>query len=432
MPLTSAAGFLSISFMANELLEDLKWRGLIYQSTDITALAERLNRGPVVCYCGFDPSADSLTVGNLVPMVLLKRLHLAGNKPLLLVGGVTGMIGDPKPDSERQLLDAEALRRNVAAITAQVRKFIGADGIEVVNNADWLGEMKITDYLREVGKYFSVNVMLSKDSVTARLDRDVGISFTEFSYQTLQGYDFYHLLQTKNCELQCAGADQWGNITAGLDYIRKRTGSEAYAFCSPIITDSAGKKFGKSEGNAVWLDPKKTSPYQFYQFWLNVEDAKAVDYLKVYSFRSRAEIEALAAEAAAHPEARGAQRALAEELTELLHSKEELRQAIAASKALFGQAELSELSAETLRAVCQTIPCLRLEAGVALPDLAEALVGTKLVDSKNRARQEINAGGIYLNNTRADAQTKIEEGSFLGGCLILRKGKKNCAALVRG
>lgn len=417
--------------MSNALIDDLRWRGLFHLSTDEKALAERLNKGPIVAYCGFDPSADSLTVGNLVPMVLLKRLYLAGHKPMLLLGGVTGMIGDPKPDSERQMLTEEQIAHNIASIQKQVQTFIGADSIPIVNNADWLGKMSITEYLRDVGKYFSVNVMMGKDSVTARMESS-GISFTEFSYQTLQGYDFYHLLKTQNCELQCAGADQWGNITAGLDYIRKRLGKEAYAFCAPIITKADGKKFGKSESGAVWLSAKKTSPYQFYQFWLNVEDAKAAEYLKIYSFKKREELEAIIAEGTSRPETRAIQRALAEELTVLLHGQKALDEAKAASLALFGQAELSSLSAETLRAVCETIPNIKLAAGQALPELAAALVETKLVPSKNLARQEIGAGGVYINNVRATAETKLEEKDFLNGCIILRKGKRNCAAVVRG
>jgi tyrosyl-tRNA synthetase len=413
----------------SDFIADLQWRGLLHLSTDLDALQKRLSQGPITAYCGFDPSADSLTVGNLVPMVLLKRLRQAGHRPMLLLGGVTGMIGDPKPDSERQMLSTEQVQHNIAAIKAQVQRFIGSDDIPVVNNADWLGQMSVPQYLREVGKYFSVNVMMSKDSVSARIEREIGISFTEFSYQTLQGYDFYHLLMTHNCELQCAGADQWGNITAGLDYIRKRCGREAYAFCSPIITDSHGKKFGKSEGNAVWLDARKTSPYQFYQFWLNIEDAKAVEYLRVYSFRSREQIEQIAADFAKSPETRCAQRALAEELTELLHGAQALQQAVAASRALFGQAEISSLDPQTLREVCTTIPSAQVADP--LPDLPSALQLVGLVDSKNKARQEITAGGIYINNVRATADTRLTPESFLHGCLILRKGKRSCGALLQ-
>jgi tyrosyl-tRNA synthetase len=418
--------------MPNAFLEDLKWRGLLYQHTDFASLEKRLNEGPIIGYCGFDPSADSFTVGNLVAMVLLKRLMLSGHKPVLLLGGVTGMIGDPKPDSERQQLSMEQIAFNMAAVEKQVRKFIGSDGIQVVNNADWLGKLNLVEYLRDIGKYFSVNVMMGKDSVQSRLSRDVGISFTEFSYQTLQGYDFYHLLTTINCELQCCGADQWGNVTAGLDYIRKRLHREAYAFSTPLVTKADGKKFGKSESGAIWLDPKKTSPYQFYQFWLNVEDSKVIEYMKIYSFKSRGEIEKIAAEFAVHPEQRAAQKALADELTELVHSKRDLQQAIAASKALFGLSEIKDLEADTLRAVCATIPSMKIAAGQGVPDLASALIETKLVDSKNKARQEIIAGGVYVNNVRATVETKLSEADFIHGCIVLRKGKKNCAAVVKG
>lgn len=417
--------------MPNALLEDLKWRGLLYQSTDFAALEKRLNEGPIVGYCGIDPTADSMHVGHLVPFLMLRRLRLAGHKPMALVGGFTGMIGDPKPDSERPLLTMEQIEANVAGLKKQLQKLLGVDDVPVVNNADWLLKMGLVDYLRDVGKYFSVNVMMSKDSVQSRLSRDIGISFTEFSYQTLQGYDFYHLLKTMNCELQCCGADQWGNVTSGLDFIRKRLKREAYAFSAPLITKSDGKKFGKSESGAVWLDPKKTSPYQFYQFWLNVEDAKADEYLKIYSFKTREEIEKIIAEAGAKPELRLAQKALAEELTELVHSKKDLQQAIAASKALFGQAELISLDADTLRSVCGTIPSMKLAGGQPIPELAAAVVALKLVDSKNKARQEISAGGVYVNNVRATAETKLEEKDFIHGCVIIRKGKKSCAAVVK-
>jgi tyrosyl-tRNA synthetase len=416
--------------LSNPLIEDLKWRGLLHQSTDLEALAKRLNEGPIIGYCGMDPTADSMHVGHLVPFLMLRRFRLAGHKPMALVGGVTGMIGDPKPDSERPLLTAEQIATNVEGLKKQLQKLLGSDDIPLINNADWLSQMSLVEYLRDVGKYFSVNVMLSKDSVTARMEREEGISFTEFSYQTLQGYDFYHLYKTMNCELQLCGADQWGNVVAGLDFIRKKLGKEAYALTAPLITKADGKKFGKSETGTVWLDAKKTSPYQFYQFWLNVEDAKAAEYIKIYSFKSREELEKIIAEGTAKPETRLIQKTIAEELTVLIHGQESLDQAIAASKALFGQAELSTLSAETLRAVCDTIPNIKLTANIPLPDLATALVETKLVGSKNLARQEISAGGIYINNIRATNETTITKENFLHGCVILRKGKRNCAAVV--
>lgn len=414
----------------NALIEDLRWRGLFHQSTNPEALAKRLNEGPITGYCGMDPTADSMHVGHLVPFLMLRRFRLAGHRPMALVGGVTGMIGDPKPDSERPLLTVEQIEANVAGLKKQLNNLLGADDIPVVNNADWLAKMDLVTYLREVGKYFSVNVMLGKDSVTARMENESGISFTEFSYQTLQGYDFYHLYKTMNCELQLCGADQWGNVTAGLDFIRKRLGKEAYALTAPLITKADGKKFGKSETGTVWLDAKKTSPYQFYQFWLNVEDAKVGEYLKIYSFLSRSEIESIIAEGTAKPETRAIQRALADELTTLIHGAKALHEAKAASLALFGQAELNSLSAETLRAVCETIPNIKLEKGAAMPDLAAALVETKLVASKNIARQEIGAGGIYINNVRATAESKLSMENFIHGCIILRKGKRNCAAVV--
>lgn len=415
----------------NALLEDLKWRGLLYQSTDIEALDKRLSEGSATLYCGFDPTADSLHVGHLVPILTLRRFLLAGHKPMALVGGITGMIGDPKAEGERAMLAVETVEKNSAALHAQISRIVGGT-IPLVNNAEWLKPITLWEFLRDIGKLFNLNTMLAKDSVTARMEREQGISFTEFTYQTLQAYDFMHLLKTQNCELQVCGSDQWGNVTAGLDLIRKKMGRQAFAMSSPLITKADGKKFGKSESGTVWLDAAKTSPYQFYQFWLNVEDAKAVEYLKVYTFKSHAEIDAIAAEMAAHPETRAAQRALAEDITTLVHGAEALVQAIAASKALFGQAELNTLTAQTLREVCGTIPNFTVAAEVALPDVPAALVQLGLVDSKNRARQEITAGGIYLNNIRVAADAlALTDDKFLHGCAILRKGKKSCGAVMR-
>jgi tyrosyl-tRNA synthetase len=415
----------------NALLEDLKWRGLLYQSTDLAALDKRLSEGPVVCYCGFDPTADSLHVGHLVPILTLRRFARAGHKPIALVGGITGMIGDPKAEGERAMLSTEVVDANAAAQLKQLKKIVG-DEIGLVNNADWLKKLTLWEFLRDIGKLFNVNTMLSKDSVTARMERETGISFTEFTYQTLQAYDFMYLLQTRNCELQVCGSDQWGNVTAGLDLIRKKLGREAFALSSPLVTKADGKKFGKSESGAVWLDPKKTSPYQFYQFWMNVEDSKAVEYLHYYTFKSREEVAAIAAEMSAHPETRVAQKALAEDVTTIVHGADALAQAIAASKALFGQAELTELTAETLHEVALSIPHAELSAGAALPDIATALVQVGLIDSKNAARTQIKAGGIYLNNKRVEESSlALKPEDFLHGCAILRKGKKSCGALIR-
>jgi len=413
----------------NPLLEDLQWRGLLYQSTDLDALSKRLDEGPICLYCGFDPTADSLHVGHLVPVLLLRRFVEAGHKPIALVGGITAMIGDPKPDSERQLLSDDTVDRYAQSLHGQLKELVG-ESIELVNNADWLRGVHLWEFLRDVGKFFNVRTMLSKDSVTARMDRDQGISFTEFTYQTLQGYDFYHLYKTKDCQLQACGSDQWGNVTAGLDLIRRKDGGEGYALSCPLITKSDGTKFGKSEGGAVWLDANKTSAYQFYQFWLNVEDAKVLDYLKVYSFKSRADIEAIAADFEANPGARAAQRALAEELTVLVHGQEALDQSVMASEALFGRGELNGLTAKTLRGICETIPHSNIEGEI--PDLASALVDLGLVKSKNQAREAINSGGVYVNNTKVeDPSTALSPEAFIYGCALIRRGKKNLGALVR-
>ena len=418
------------------LIEELKWRGMLQDIMPGTE--EQLNKEATTAYIGFDPTAESLHIGSLVPILLLYHLQQAGHKPIALVGGATGMVGDPSGKSEeRNLLNEETLQKNIAGVRSQLEKYLDfnparENAAEIVNNYDWFKGLGFIDFLRDVGKHITVNYMMSKDSVKKRIEGETGISYTEFAYQLMQGYDFYWLYTHKNCKLQMGGSDQWGNITTGTELIRRKAGGEGFAFTCPLITKADGGKFGKTEKGNVWLDSEKTTPFQFYQFWLNVEDAKAVEYLKIYSFRSHAEIEAIAAEFAANPAARAAQKALAEELTTLIHGTNALAQAKAASEALFGRGELTSLDAETLRGVCATIPNVTLASGAALPDLATALVELKLVDSKNRARQEIAAGGVYINNIKVEKpEGALSEASFIHGCALIRKGKKSLGALVR-
>jgi len=413
------------------ILDDLRWRGLIHDSTDPQALAEHLASGPVTFYVGFDPTAQSLHVGHLVQILTARRLQLAGHRPLLLVGGATGQIGDPKESGERTLNPPEVVAGWVERIRRQLAPFVSYEGDNAavpVNNLDWTGQMSVVDFLRDVGKHFPVNRMLAREVVRARLDS--GISFTEFSYQLLQANDFYELHRRYGCTLQFGGSDQWGNITAGVDYIRRRGGGSVHAFTTPLVTKADGTKFGKTEGGAVWLDAELTSPYAFYQFWFNTDDRDVVTYLKYYSFRDHEEIEALEKETVERPAARAAQRALAAELTTLVHGAEETQRVIAASQALFGRGELAELDAGTLRAALT-------EAGLttvrgALPNIATLLREAGLVSSLSEARRTVAEGGAYLNNVRVtDADAVPSEESLLHGqFLVLRRGKRTVAGVV--
>ncbi len=416
---------------AVNILDDLRWRGLIHDSTDPQALAEHLASGPVTFYVGFDPTAQSLHVGHLVQILTARRLQLAGHRPLLLVGGATGQIGDPKESGERTLNPPEVVAGWVERIRRQLAPFVSYEGDNAavpVNNLDWTGQMSVVDFLRDVGKHFPVNRMLAREVVRARLDS--GISFTEFSYQLLQANDFYELHRRYGCTLQFGGSDQWGNITAGVDYIRRRGGGSVHAFTTPLVTKADGTKFGKTEGGAVWLDAELTSPYAFYQFWFNTDDRDVVTYLKYYSFRDHEEIEALEKETVERPAARAAQRALAAELTTLVHGAEETQRVIAASQALFGRGELAELDAGTLRAALT-------EAGLttvrgALPNIATLLREAGLVSSLSEARRTVAEGGAYLNNVRVtDADAVPSEESLLHGqFLVLRRGKRTVAGVV--
>jgi tyrosyl-tRNA synthetase len=413
------------------LFEELQWRGMVSQTTH-EDLPEVLDREPLTLYCGFDPTADSLHIGSLLPIIGLMRFQRAGHRPVALVGGATGMIGDPSfKTDERKLLDKDQLERNVAGIRAVLGRFLdfdGASGAVLVNNADWLGAIPMLDFLRDVGKHFSVNVMISRESVRARLeDREHGISYTEFSYQLLQAYDFLHLHDTLGCRLQVGGSDQWGNITAGMDLTRRlREGARTYGLTFPLITKSDGTKFGKSESGNVWLNARYTSPYKFYQFLVNQADADTARLLRLFTFLPPPEIEALDRELAEAPEQRAAQRRLAEELTRLVHGDAALAGAEKASRAMFG-GDLAGLDAATLNDVfgevpSTTLPVSTLEEGKALVDVA---VGCGVFASKGEARKMIASGGFYLNNGRVDADTTLTPAALMaGGLAVLRKGKK--------
>ncbi len=420
------------------LIADLQWRGLLADCTDLDALAQRLNEGPVTLYCGFDPTGDSLHVGHLLPQLMLRRFQDAGHHAITLAGGATGMVGDPSGKSaERNLLTPEQLAHNVACVKVQLSRLLDFDRAgnpaRLVNNADWTAPYSFLDFLRDIGKHFSLNVMLAKDSVKSRMEGDSGISYTEFSYQLLQAFDFYHLRKTYTCELQIGGSDQWGNITAGTDLIRKKLGVTCWGWTFPLITKADGTKFGKTEGGAVWLDPKKTSPYKFYQFFVNTEDVKVGEYLRKFTFLSREQIEELEAKHAANPGLREAHKALATEVTRLVHGPAALDAALKASAILFG-AEIGDTSEETFRDVVGEIPTKDVEKakleGTGTP-LVELLVHAGLAPSKGQARKDIEGGGIYVNNVKSpDVARALTTADLLfGQYVLLRKGKKTYAVL---
>ncbi|MEU7932488.1 tyrosine--tRNA ligase [Micromonospora echinofusca] len=417
----------------DSLTDDLRWRGLIQDSTGPDELRTLLDGGAAAYYVGFDPTAPSLHVGHLMQVATARRLQLAGHRPLLLVGGATGQIGDPKESAERTLNPPEVVAGWVARIRDQLAPFVSYEGenaAQLVNNLDWTGEMSVVEFLRDVGKHFPVNKMLAREVVRARLES--GISFTEFSYQLLQANDFFELHRRHGCQLQFGGSDQWGNITAGVDYIRRRGAGPVQAFTTPLVTKSDGTKFGKTEGGAIWLDPEMTSPYAFYQFWVNVDDRDVSRYLRYFSFRSREELEALEKETAERPAARAAQRALAEELTTLVHGEREMAQVVAASQALFGRGSLDELAPATLRAALTEAGLVHVDE---LPDVAGLLRDSGLVPSLKEARRVIAEGGAYVNNTRVtETDATVGPGDLLHGrYLVLRRGKRSFAGVeLRG
>ncbi|MFK4071422.1 tyrosine--tRNA ligase [Streptomyces sp. NPDC029674] len=415
-----------------DIVDELKWRGLFALSTDEDALRKALADGPVTFYCGFDPTAASLHVGHLVQVLTVRRLQQAGHRPLALVGGATGQIGDPRPTAERTLNDPETVANWVARLRSQIEPFLsfeGENGATMVNNLDWTAGLSAIEFLRDIGKHFRVNKMLTKDSVARRLESQEGISYTEFSYQLLQGMDFLELYRRYGCTLQTGGSDQWGNLTAGIDLIhRLEPDAAVHAMGTPLMLKSDGTKFGKSEGGAVWLDPAMTTPYAFYQFWLNTDDRDISTYMRILSFKSREEIEEIEKQTEERPQARAAQRALAEELTTLVHGADQCAAVIAASKALFGQGELADLDEATLAAALSELPRVEVaELGPVVDLLAE--VG--LVASKSAARRTVKEGGAYVNNVKVAAEDAVpaREDLLHGRWLVLRRGKKNLAAV---
>jgi tyrosyl-tRNA synthetase len=412
--------------------DELRWRDLVHVSTDADALASALAAPPITAYCGFDPTAPSLHLGNLVQLLLLRRLQLAGHRPLGLVGGSTGLIGDPRPSAERVLQTKEQVAARVALIRAQVEGFLDFDGAaaaRIVNNLDWTESLSAIDFLRDIGKHYRIGTMLKKDAVAARLNSEAGISYTEFSYQILQGYDFLQLYRMYDCRLQTGGSDQWGNLTSGIDLIHRVEGEAVHAIGTPLILNSDGTKFGKSEGNAVWLDPGLTTPYAFFQFWLNTTDADVIGRLKVFTFLSKEEIEELERAVTERPGAREAQRRLAWEVTATVHGDVAADAARDASAALFGAGSLGEVDESTLRAALAELPSAVGGPGDALVAL---LVGTGLTASAGEARRAIAQGGVYVNNERVSDQEARLGPLLHGRYAVLRRGKRTLAAVVAG
>lgn len=411
-----------------ELLKDLDWRGITYQQTDAKGLEKQLEKESISIYCGIDPTADSMHIGHLLPFLTLRRFQNAGHRPLVLVGGATGLIGDPSGKSEeRKLQTVEAIQGNVASIKVQLESifdFEGENGAVMVNNYDWIGSMDVVTFLRDFGKNVGINYMLAKDTISSRLES--GISFTEFTYTILQAMDFNHLYDHYNCKLQIGGSDQWGNITTGLEMIRKTHEEEtkAFGFTIPLVTKADGTKFGKTESGAIWLDPKKTSPYEFYQFWINTADADVVKYLKYFTFLSHEEIDALAQSVESEPHLRKAQKALGEEMTKMIHGEEALAQAIRISAALFS-GDIKSLSADEILEGFKDVPTVEASASDEI-GLVDLLVDAKISPSKRQAREDVGNGAIYINGERTTdlqhvmgAEDKIEN-KFT----IIRRGKK--------
>jgi tyrosyl-tRNA synthetase len=421
--------------MSSQLLADLEWRGLIAQTTDREELTKDLNANPIKFYIGFDPTAPSLHVGNLVVILVMRRFQLAGHLPIALVGGATGLVGDPSGrNEERTLNDESIVEQWVGNFRLQLERFLdfnsGKNAAVMANNLDWTKPVSALEFLRDIGKHFSVNQMLAKDSVSSRLESG-GISYTEFSYQVLQAFDYLELYRRDNCRLQLGGSDQWGNIVAGLDLIRKVEGGSAHAFTIPLMAKSDGSKFGKTAGGSVWLDSEMTSPYAFYQFWFNTEDADVEKYLKVFSFKERAEIERLIETVKSNPGAREAQRELARELTAMVHGSDQSEKVEAASSALFGQGDLSALDEKTLAAALSQLPKVTIKKGDAFPTWVDLLAATGVVESKSAARRIVKENGAYLNNEKISGEDFAPTKAHLihGRFLVLRKGKRDLASV---
>ena len=419
---------------ATPLLDDLAWRGLIAQVASEQRLAELVTAGGATVYCGFDPTAPSLHVGHLVPLLTLARYQRAGNRPIALAGGGTGMIGDPSGrTSERMLNEAGTVDAWTDRIRGQLSRFLDFDGgALLLNNLDWLAPLTAIDLLRDVGKHFPMGWMLGKESVRTRIEGE-GLSFTEFSYMVLQSYDFLHLKRAHGCLVQIGGSDQYGNITAGIELIRRADGAGAAGQTVPLITDAAGQKFGKSTGASVWLDPERTSPYAFYQYWLNVDDRDAGRYLRLFTFLDRPDIEAIEAAQAERPERRGAQRRLAQEMTVMVHGDQEWRRAVEVSDALFGKGRLGELDPGRLEVALEAAPTVRLDAGNKR-SYATLMVETGLAKSTSEAARLAAGGGVYANDDKIeDVSVTPPDAVFLGGrVLVLRRGRRSHALVVRG
>ncbi len=420
--------------MSNALLEDLEWRGLIAQSTDRKELEQVLSK-PISLYLGVDPTAPSMHLGNLVVFLVLRRFQLAGHRPIPLVGGATGLVGDPSGKNDERTLNEERLVAEwVSKMKKQVEKIIDFDdkktGAVMVNNLDWTKPVSALDFLRDIGKHFSVNQMLAKDSVSNRL-ATAGISYTEFSYQVLQAFDYLELYRRNDCKLQIGGSDQWGNIVAGLDLIRKVEGGTAHALTIPLLAKSDGTKFGKTASGAIWLDPTMTSAYEFFQFWLNSDDADMPKLLKVFSMKDRKEIERLIETVNTNPGAREAHRELAREMTSLIHGADMAKKVEEAAKALFGQGEISELDLATLDSALSQLPKTQVKKGEDFPTLVDLLAATGVVDSKSAARRIVKEGGAYLNNKKVESEdfTPSKSDLLYGKYLLLRKGKRDLAAV---
>jgi len=426
--------------VSERILDELAWRDLIARSgdgdpiaTDLDALRKDLDAGPLTLYCGFDPTAPSLHMGNLAQIMTVRRFQRFGNKPLGLVGGATGLIGDPRPTAERSLNSRDTVAGWVERIRAQIEPlldFTGEFAARMVNNLDWTESLSAIDFLRDVGKHFRVNRLLAKEAISNRLNSDAGLSYTEFSYQLLQAFDFLNLHRLYGCTLQTGGSDQWGNLTSGVDLIHRMTGKSVHALATPLITKADGTKFGKTESGTIWLDPELTTPYAFFQFWVNADDKDVVTYLKCFTDLTRDEIDDLAERTTTAPAARAAQRTLAEHVTSLVHGADETKRVIAASQALFGRGELRELSAATLAAAMAEAPTgeTRLSDGATIVDL---LVTSGLVDSKSAGRRAVKEGGAYVNNVKITDEAWQPTGSDLldGGWLVLRRGKRHTAGV---
>lgn len=418
------------------IYDELKWRGLVNQVSDEEKVREYLETPGQTMYCGFDPTADSLHIGNLVPLLCLVRMKRAGHNPLFLLGGATGRVGDPSgKDKEREFSSIEKIESQAENIQSQIEDFCErntGEKAEVVNNYDWIKDISYLEMLRDVGKHFTINWMMAKESVKGRFGRDdVGISYTEFSYMILQGYDFYHLFEEKGCQLQIGGGDQWGNITAGCELIRRKAQGHGYALTFPLITTASGQKFGKSEGNAVYLNAEMTSPYTFYQFWINTDDRDVINFIKYFTFLNEEEISEIEKAHEEAPHMRLAHKRLAEETTIMIHGKEELEKVQAATAALFGKGDIKSVDSATLRGAMEAAPGVEYAANE-LPDLPQILMDLGMVKSKGQARKDIKAGGLYINNERVVDFDYVPAGAdFIGGeCMLIRKGKKITGLLL--